>query len=86
MATKKRQIELKPKFFSWHQDVALELCIKEYGHCPFGCNKDGAPNCDANVRSIGLVAPRQCEPGRRTVELANQLAAYAKLKNSEAIV
>jgi hypothetical protein len=49
--------------FSHHQKIALDLCIKEYGICPYGCSKDGAPNCAANV---GGTLGRQCEPGKRT--------------------
>lgn len=55
--------------FSIHQDLALALCIEKFGACPFGCVKNGAPNCDANVR--GLVEGRQpCEPGRLTAQTA----------------
>lgn len=51
------------KGYSHHQDVALALCRKKYGTCPFGCTKDGAPNCHANVTGI---LDRQCEPGKLT--------------------
>ena len=50
--------------FSAHHDRALSLCRQAFGLCPFGCAKDGAPNCDAHVRGIANVP--QCEPGRVT--------------------
>ena len=30
-------------------DAALALCIAHYATCPFGCAKDGAPNCAWHV-------------------------------------
>ena len=56
--------------FSIHQDLALALCIEKYGTCPYGCVKDGAPNCDAHVRNIGLAEGAQCEPGKLTASAA----------------
>lgn len=49
--------------FSHHQDIALALCIERFGTCPFGCGKDGAPNCHVNVTGFDR---RQCIPGRLT--------------------
>jgi hypothetical protein len=56
---------MPPKHFSRHQDIALTICIRDHGTCPFGCGKDGAPNCHANVTGYG---DRQCAPGRRAEE------------------
>lgn len=54
--------EEHPKYgFSFEHDQALDLCIAEYPACPFGCTKDGAPNCYANVME------RRCEPGRKVI-------------------
>jgi hypothetical protein len=53
--------------FSHHQKIALDLCIEKYGICPYGCAKDGAPNCAANVAGYN---GRQCEPGKRTQQAA----------------
>lgn len=44
------------------EEQALTLCIAEYGTCPFGCAKDGAPNCGVHVRA------GECEPGRQALE------------------
>lgn len=57
-----------PRTFSWHQDLALAACQARHPVCPFGCVKDGAPNCDFNVRTL------DCEPGRETAEAATVLA------------
>lgn len=43
-------------------DRAMNLCIAEYGTCPFGCEKGGAPNCAHNVSLL------RCEPAQRTAE------------------
>jgi len=56
--------------FSIHQDLALALCIAKFGTCPYGCAKDGAPNCDAHARNIGLAEGAQCEPGKQTYSRA----------------
>ena len=48
--------------YSHRHDAALELCIAEYGPCPFGCAKDGAANCD------WFVAANRCEPAQRTAD------------------
>jgi len=57
--------------FSFHHDLALKLCIAEYPTCPFGCGKDGAPNCANNVRQ------NRCEPAKRThveaIEIAREM-------------
>jgi hypothetical protein len=68
----------KPQSTLWgwskRHDRALELCRSQYGTCPFGCGKDGAPNCYAHVvGSSGGENYGQCEPGRVT-ERAEQLA------------
>ena len=65
---------------SIHQDLALALCQREYGACPFGCGKDGAPNCHANVVGYGGV---QCEPGRRTAQEASQVEAWRQLQDKD---
>lgn len=57
------------KHLSHHQDIALALCIERFGVCPFGCGKDGAPNCHANVTGW---AGQQCEPGRLTQARADE--------------
>lgn len=49
-----------PVHLSFYQDEALALCVEAYGVCPFGCVKDGAPNCNYNVREL------LCEPARVT--------------------
>ncbi|MBK8113235.1 MAG: hypothetical protein IPK44_01300 [Candidatus Accumulibacter sp.] len=46
--------------YSHRHDAALTLCIAEYGTCPFGCSKNGAPNCEWNV------AMNRCDPARET--------------------
>jgi hypothetical protein len=56
-----KQAASSPKTFSWHQDLALDVCRSRFPVCPFGCAKDGAANCDYNVRQGA------CEPGRQTV-------------------
>ena len=48
--------------YSFRHDAALNLCIAEFGTCPHGCAKDGAPNCDWHV------AMNDCEPARRTAD------------------
>lgn len=48
--------------YSLRYDRALNLCIAEYGTCPRGCAKDGAPNCD------WWVANNVCEPAKRTAQ------------------
>ncbi len=64
----KRKLKTPKYGFSFHQDRALDLCKAQFGPCPFGCAKDGAPNCDTNVRgaSVPGYPARQCEPGRLT--------------------
>lgn len=46
--------------YSHRHDAALTLCIAEYGTCPFGCAKDGAPNCVYHVQR------RECDPAKVT--------------------
>lgn len=48
--------------FTKRHDRALDWCITHYGRCPFGCAKDGAPNCFHNV------ANNECQPAQMTVE------------------
>ncbi len=65
--------------FSFHQDFALTLCIKEYGTCPYGCSKTGAPNCHAIVNGIFAGwEGNQCEPGRRTQQQADEYEAQLR--------
>lgn len=56
----KRTTQPPPPQFGWsaRHDRALRQCIAKHGTCPFGCVKDGAPNCFANV-SEGRCAPAQ---------------------------
>ncbi len=42
-------------------DVVTD-CNMQYGVCPFGCGKDGGPNCHQNIRDLGR--HRQVKPGR----------------------
>ncbi len=57
-----KQATPKSKYgWSVQHDRALDLCIASYGTCPFGCGKNGAPNCYAIA--VGIVT--QCEPGKR---------------------
>lgn len=49
--------------FSLQHDRALDLCKSSYPTCPFGCAKDGAPNCAHNVHEA------RCEPGKRVLHL-----------------
>lgn len=60
---------VKPRHSSYHQDLAVALCVRSYGACPFGCAKDGAHNCQA------WVVLSRCEPGRKTALLASELEA-----------
>jgi hypothetical protein len=53
--------------FSQRHDAALDACITSGKPCPFGCVKDGAPNCNAHV--IGHYGIEQCEFGRLTAHL-----------------
>ena len=68
--------------FSIHQDMALDLCRREHGMCPYGSIKDGSPNCNARVR--GTVSTlyyderEQCEPGKQTQAAAE--AEYQRLR------
>lgn len=58
-----KQTTMPPKYgYSFRHDAALNLCIAEYPTCPFGCSKDGAPNCEWNVAS------NRCEPAQRTAD------------------
>ena len=57
-------------FHSVHQKIALTICIRDYGSCPFGCGKDGDPNCFANVTGYDGI---QCEPGRRAEEATDAI-------------
>ncbi|MFN7929874.1 MAG: hypothetical protein U0Y68_18400 [Blastocatellia bacterium] len=63
MKKKKYQV----KYFSVHQDLALELCQSQRSTCPFNCAKDGAANCEYHVRRS------ECEPGRQALSAANEL-------------
>jgi hypothetical protein len=45
--------------------AALSLCRREYGTCPFGCAKDGAPNCATHILGTITGGRPECEPGRR---------------------
>lgn len=45
--------------FGSAHDAALDLCRAEHGTCPFGCAKDGAPNCAYHVLRC------ECEPAKR---------------------
>lgn len=44
--------------YTYHHDAALALCIAQYGTCPHGCAKDGAPNCAWHVGRLDC-APAQ---------------------------
>lgn len=56
-----------PKYgMSWHQDFALELCRSSMSTCPFGCTKDGAPNCHYHVIAL------ECEYSRQTQSQADE--------------
>lgn len=46
--------------YSLHHDAALTLCQEKFRACPFGCVKDGAPNCAWHVAQL------DCEPARIT--------------------
>lgn len=71
---------------SIHQDIALAFCIEKVGTCPYGCVKDGASNCDAHVRNIGLAEGAQCEPGRLTAAAAAEAErAEERAKKEEAM-
>lgn len=39
-------------------EEVLDACIARYPRCPFGCAKDGAPNCGANIQNL------RCDPAR----------------------
>lgn len=55
-------ISTRPRWgYSLRHDRALDLCIAKFPSCPFGCAKNGAPNCDWNV------AANRCEPAKQTV-------------------
>lgn len=61
----------QPQFeygFSARHDAVLDHCRASFGTCPFGCAKDGAPNCYRNS-----VLEQRCEPGR-SVPIYTQLA------------
>ncbi len=59
--------------FGWHHEAALTLCQQDYHACPFGCTKDGAPNCAVNVSEL------RCEPARQTLEQARQKHQQMKM-------
>ena len=48
--------------YTHHHDAALKLCQVMFGVCPFGCAKDGAPNCAWHVGRL------DCEPAKMTVQ------------------
>jgi len=55
----KEETAMKTKYgFSAYHDQVLDLCRAKYGPCPFGCVKDGAPNCFSNVSNL------DCPPSR----------------------
>ncbi len=35
----------------WIKNV-IKICTEDYGTCPFGCGKDGGPNCRQNIRDV----------------------------------
>lgn len=45
--------------YTLRHDTVLDWCIANSGACPFGCAKDGAPNCVYHVQR------RECDPARR---------------------
>ena len=51
--------------YSSHHDAALTWCIENRGQCPFGCDKEGAPNCAYNVSIL------RCDAARATVHLVD---------------
>lgn len=64
MKAKPVQMELPKTQYGWgeHFDRVMNLCIAEYGTCPFGCEKGGAPNCAHNVELL------RCKPAQRVAK------------------
>src|SRR3990172_7008619 len=54
--------------YSQRHDAALDACITSGKPCPFGCVKNGAPNCYAHV--VGHYGIEQCDFGGLTAHLA----------------
>lgn len=49
--------------YGWtaRHDAALNLCVARFSTCPFGCAKDGAPNCAYHVQLV------ECEPAVQVI-------------------
>lgn len=70
--------------FSIYQDLALALCVKEFGACPYGCAKDGAPHCDGHVRAIPPFQDQQCKPGKLIYLRAIKAGQIEECRRAEA--
>ena len=40
-------------------------CNMQYGICPFGCGKDGGPNCHQNIKDLACPPAKNYAANRR---------------------